>query len=264
MTHKLRADSSRAATLPVIRPPGAITTHARLMRGPCRRGGLVLAAGISGVAALAAVTAAPAAATATPRAVQIRLPANAGANPRPLLIGVGCTSTGFCAAGGAYTDTAGRLEAMAVQQARGRWARAVELRLPSNAETNPLAEVNSVACTGTGSCVAVGNYNGDTRVQGFIAAESRGTWRRARLAPVPPNTAAATDFQLNGVSCSAPGACLAVGNYRDRSGHFQAMTVAESKGRWGPPASCPCPPAPPRIRGRSSSAWLALAPGPAW
>jgi hypothetical protein len=241
MTHHQRADSERAATLPVIRPPGAITTRARLMRGLCRRGGLVLAAGASGVAALTAATAAPAAAASTPRAVQIRLPANAGANPRPLLIGVGCTSAGFCAAGGAYTDTAGRLEAMAVQQARGRWARAVELRLPSNAETNPFAKVNSVACTSTGSCVAVGYYNGDTRVQGFIAAESRGRWRRARLAAVPPNTAAATYFQLNGLSCGAPGACLAVGSYQDRSGHFQAMAVAESKGRWASARELPMP-----------------------
>jgi hypothetical protein len=241
MTHYQRADSSRAARLSVIRRPGAITTQLRLMRGLCRRGGLVLAATASGAAALAAVTAAPAAATTTPRAVQIRLPANAGANPRPLLIGVGCTSAGFCAAGGTYTDTAGRTEAMAVPESRGRWARAVELRLPSDAEVNPFAEVNSVACTGTGSCVAVGYYNGDTRFQGFIAAASGGTWRRARLAPVPPNTAAATDFQLNGVSCSAPGVCLAVGNYRDRSGHFQAMALAESRGRWGPARELPMP-----------------------
>ncbi len=241
MTHYQRVDSSRAARLSVIRRPGAITTQARLMRGLCRRGGLALVAGASGVAALVAVTAAPAAATSAPRSVQIRLPANAGANARPLLIGVGCASAGFCAAGGTYTDTAGRTEAMAVSELRGRWARAVELRLPSNAHANPFAEVNSVACTGSGSCVAVGYYNGDTLFQGFIATESRGTWHRAKLAPVPPNTAAATDFQLNGVSCSALGACLAVGNYQDRSGHFEAMALAESKGRWGPARELPMP-----------------------
>ena len=130
---------------------------------------------------------------------------------------------------------------MVVSESRGRWGRAAELRLPSNAEVNPLAEVNSVACTGTGSCVAVGYYNGDTRFQAFIATESKGHWQRARLAPVPPNTASSTDFALEGVSCSGPGACAAVGSYEDSSGHFNALAVAESKGQWGHAREVPLP-----------------------
>ncbi len=214
-----------------------LLTAVLAMLGP-RSHLFVLAVWVSAVAAvftvMSAVTTGSASAGTTPRAVEIQLPLNAGANPDALLIGVGCTAAGSCAAGGGYNDTAGRTEAMVVSGSPGRWARAAELRLPPNAEANPFAEVNSVACAGAGSCVAAGYYNGDTRFQGFIAAESGGTWRRASLAAVPSNTAAASDFQLNGVSCSAPGACVAVGNYKDRSGRFEAMALRESKGRWGP------------------------------
>ena len=179
--------------------------------------------------------------TAPRPAVEVKLPSNANANPDALLIGVGCTGSGFCTAGGSYNDLAGHSEPTVVSESRGRWARAIELRLPSNAEVNPLAEVNSVACTGTGQCAAVGYYNGDTRFQGFIATESKGRWQRARLAPLPPNTAPSTDFQINGVSCSGPGACVAVGNYKDSSGHFDAMAVTESKGKFGNARELPLP-----------------------
>jgi len=61
-------------------------------------------------------------------------------------------------AGGEYYDSSNNHRAMVVTESGGHWARACELKLPSNAEPNPYAEVNSVACTGVGSCVAVGNY----------------------------------------------------------------------------------------------------------
>lgn len=209
-----------------------------------RHGGLLatVTAAVSALAVVFPMTAGDAAVLMTPRrAVEIRLPSGTAADPVAELFGVGCIRAGACTAGGTYTDIHGHAHAMVVTSSGGRWNRATGLRLPSNAEVNPLAEANSVSCTGPGSCVAVGYYNGDTNFQGFIATESKGKWQRARLVTPPPNTAHGTDFQLNGVACSAPGACVAVGNYKDSAGHFDAMALAQSKGRWGPARELPMP-----------------------
>jgi len=39
-------------------------------------------------------------------------------------------------------------------------------------------------------------------------------------------------MQLNGITCTAPGWCVAVGTYQDRSGKTQALTVTEADHRW--------------------------------
>src|SRR5271165_4636903 len=89
---------------------------------------------------------------------EISEPSNAATNPLSILIGVACTGRGECSAGGSYTDVDGNGQAMAVTQSRGRWARAVEIRLPANVAATPYAQINGVACTSAGSCVAVGYY----------------------------------------------------------------------------------------------------------
>lgn len=166
------------------------------------------------------------------RAVEIRLPSNSTVSSASFLFGVGCVRIGSCVAGGTYYDSSGNHQAMVVSESGGHWARASEVKLPSNAHANPFAEVNSVACTGVGSCVAAGYYNGDTLFQGFIVTESHGTWGLAREPALPVNSAASSDFQLNAMACTGPGSCVVIGDYKDSSGGFQAMVVTESKGTW--------------------------------
>jgi hypothetical protein len=204
-------------------------------RGVAARSLLILSA-----AALASATALPAAhaAAAKPagtgfgRATQIRLPVNAG-NASVGLYAVACAGNGDCAAGGAYQDKGGASEPMVVTQTRGRWARAVEVKLPANAATDPGAEVNGVACARQGSCVAVGYYQpkGDDNDQGFIVAQVRGAWKRALQAPLPAN-AGPRAAGLDAVTCTAAGACQAVGFYTDRADQFEAVAISEVAGRW--------------------------------
>jgi ferredoxin len=166
------------------------------------------------------------------QAIQLRLPLNASSNAQGLLFGADCVGAGSCTAGGSYVDRSGHTQAMVVAESGGRWARPVELRLPPKADPDPFAQVNSVDCTGTSSCVAVGFYDSAGRPQSYAATESRGRWHRALLISPPPNSASPPDFQLNGVACTGQGSCVAVGSYLDSSGLSEGLVAVESKGSW--------------------------------
>ena len=95
--------------------------------------------------------------------------------------------------------------------------------------------MDSLACAGAGSCVAVGGYspNPPGLEQGFIATESKGKWGPAVRPRLPLNASAATDAGLFGVTCTGRRSCVAVGLYANSSGQIEGMAVAESKGRRG-------------------------------
>jgi hypothetical protein len=170
------------------------------------------------------------------RSVEVLAPLNARADPVATLDTVACAGAGFCAGGGSYQSKSGAFEAMVVTEAGGTWKRAQELQLPVGAfAANPDASVASVACTGTGSCVAVGGYvyNRAGHGQAFTAAESGGVWARAQQVTLPANAARVTDATLGAVTCTSAGSCVAVGGYLDNSGRQELMAVTESKGHWG-------------------------------
>ncbi len=195
---------------------------------------LIATAGAAQLAAPAAASTA-AATRANPafgRATEIRLPANAAAKPDSGLYGVACTGRGDCAAGGAYQDTHGDYQAVVVTQSRGKWARALAVRLPANAAPQPNAEVNAVACPSPGACIAVGYYRTVAGFdQGFIVTQAHGRWGQAQQ-PRSPANAAAGSAGLEGVACTGAGSCEATGFYLDNHGHGQGMAVTEARGHW--------------------------------
>jgi hypothetical protein len=179
-----------------------------------------------------------AASTGFGRGIEIAQPANAappgstfGSNDS-ILIGVACSGRGYCSAGGSYTDKSGNGQALVVTESRGRWGRGVEVKLPANAASDPSAEVNGVACTSRGNCVAVGYYQpgtGDSGDSGFIVTQKRGTWERAiAAAPLPSGTVASG---LYAVACPAARSCVAAGYVIVKSG-FEGLVLAQSRGRW--------------------------------
>jgi hypothetical protein len=186
----------------------------------------------------------PAFAGNTPKldaSVVVRAPANANAPSRSFFDTVSCPTARFCAAGGDYLDRANHTDPMVAQSVNGKWSRAAELRLPSE---SVFARVNSIACTGPGDCVAVGGYlhRNDRNQPAFIAVETRGRWHRA-IAPSTPSVSLTGNplGALAAVSCPAPGSCVAVGAYDNRSGHSLPMEVSESHGRWGRARTLPLP-----------------------
>src|SRR5215472_6960888 len=156
----------------------------------------VAAATLICVTGMAAPALAAAPQLATWRSVEILAPLNARADPIATLDAVACTGPGSCAGGGSYQAKSGALEPMVVAEAGGLWKRAQELSLPANAfAANPDAAVTSIACTGAGSCVAVGGYTYDSAglSHAFTAAETRGVWARARQVTQPANATQASN-----------------------------------------------------------------------
>jgi hypothetical protein len=190
-------------------------------------------------AARAAVTATRhtgASAPAWRRATAIKLPASANLSQPARLYAVGCASTGYCVAGGAYLDAAGRPRPMIAVRSGGRWGPARDVLLPSDAAAEPEATVNGASCGAPISCVAVGNYlpalaPGDDP-KPFIARKSSAGWSRAVPIRLPADRSKVPNAFLQAVSCTAPGYCTALGAYQDTAGSQQVMAVTEAKGLW--------------------------------
>jgi hypothetical protein len=147
-----------------------------------------------------------------------------------------CTGRGACVAGGNYVDASGSVQPMVADQVAGRWRPGIRLTLPTNAQKQPYAQVNGVACRSAGNCVAVGNYtfNAQRYVGGFLATEDHGEWEPAFTPQLPANAAAPVRARLQAVTCRPDGYCQAVGSYQNSSGQIQAMVLAKPAGQaWG-------------------------------
>src|SRR5689334_5848161 len=90
------------------------------------------------------------------RGTSLTLPAGAAAQPYAQVNGIACRSAGNCVAVGDYENGRSRnLQAFIATESHGRWARAFTPRLPANASSPASAQLEAVACTRDGSCVAV-------------------------------------------------------------------------------------------------------------
>jgi len=149
-------------------------------------------------------------------------------------------------------------------ETNGAWGPAVALRMPADARgaSFQLELSMSVACTGVGSCVVVGDYDAassqayEVTPRVFAVSQTRGAWGQAR--PIaPPSGGQAGD--LDSVSCPSPGDCVAVGWYADRDGARQAMVASETGGRWGEPTTLGLPSGANALPGQQDAALSAVA-----
>lgn len=167
--------------------------------------------------------------------VPLALPEGAATQPYAQVNGVACRSAGNCVAVGDYEyGKASDLQAFIATESHGRWARAFTARLPANAAAPASAQLEAVACTSDGSCAAVGSYqdssgNAQTMV---LAKPAARPWRQATEIVSPPNAAGNPDAFMTGISCSAAGTCVAVGNYSVSPTQFEAMGAVELRGTW--------------------------------
>jgi hypothetical protein len=169
------------------------------------------------------------------RAFTPRLPANAAAPASAQLEAVACTRDGSCAAVGSYQDSSDNAQTMVLAKpTAGPWRQATEIASPPNAAANPDAFMTGIACSGPGTCVAVGNYSvSPTQFEAMGAVELRGTWQRATEIAAPRGAIASTFTAITSVSCRAAGPCLGAGQYAVSATQSRAMVVTESKGRFG-------------------------------
>ena len=163
-------------------------------------------------------------------------PSLAGLSPSPLgggeLDGVSCTSAGNCVAVGEYTY--GSSNPLILTEVNGTWTVTQQPTSPDSGY-----QLQSVSCPSVGNCVAVGTSGRTGTTDVAILSESGGVWSRtpqpslAGLSPAPfsggpPN-------ELNGVSCTSVGNCVAVGSYWTGNatvGQFPALILTESNGTW--------------------------------
>jgi hypothetical protein len=149
---------------------------------------------------------------------------------------VSCTSKGFCAAVGGYSDKAGGTQAMALVKPVGKhWQRAVKIVMPKGAADGSwVTNISAIACTAVLRCVAVGEYGlpgSGFHGQAMGVVLTGSGWRRAVRISSPANALRNDDAWLNGVSCRS-GTCIAAGGYNFRSNAIGAMWATESNGRF--------------------------------
>jgi hypothetical protein len=169
------------------------------------------------------------------RAFTPRLPANASSPASAQLDAVACARDGSCAAVGSYQDSSDNAQTMVLAKpATGPWRQATEIASPPNAAANPDAFMTGIACSGPGTCVAVGNYSvSPTQFEAMGAVELRGAWHRATEIAVPRGAIASTFTAITSISCVAAGPCLGAGQYAVSATQSRAMVVTEAKGRFG-------------------------------
>jgi len=120
---------------------------------------------------------------------------------------VSCASAGVCVAVGSYRNDAGASTALAERWNRGVW-RILRVPHPARAKTTGLS---GVWCTSLSGCTTVGSFGSTPGTQLTLAQRWNGNaWTISRT-PNPIFSAASST--LEGVSCTSPEACTAVGSY---------------------------------------------------
>jgi hypothetical protein len=209
------------------------------MAGSLARAAATLAAAIAVTAGLAVAVPAAAATASSGPAWRLTVLTPPPGYKVAQATAVGCASAGSCVAAGWSTTALPPEESeqpyFVAAESHGFWARASLGSLPANAFSYTTADVNGIACPATGSCVAVGTYDAGGGAEpdfpGFIAVEQRGSWR-AFEPLLPANTVKPPDAELSAVTCTGPGACVAVGYYYAKGNRLVQMATTESRGRW--------------------------------
>lgn len=160
-------------------------------------------------------------------------PLNSAASSSFTLHGISCPSAGNCVAVGSYTDASRHQQVMAASESTGKWSRAREIMMPTNAAASPAADGTSVACAKAGACVATADYGtASGAAQVATATLSAGKWHQAVELRMPTGAAANPQAQLLSVTCTAVGSCVAVGQYENAGFANLSFTAKESAGSW--------------------------------
>jgi hypothetical protein len=130
---------------------------------------------------------------------------------------VQCPSAGNCTVFGVFTNSEEH-DREFLTETSGVWGPGVKLALPVNAAPQLVIE-GSLSCPSAGDC----SYVNDWKVNEFVsrallATENDGTWAPSINGALPANATGDPGAFLSSVSCTAPGACTAVGSYNSYNG----------------------------------------------
>jgi len=157
---------------------------------------------------------------------RIQAAPNPGRSAGTGLAAVSCSAATACTAAGSY-DTASRLSRATAAAWGGRsWHRQAT---PSPAGASDSSGLVGLSCASPRSCTAAGFGTGTTGDSTTLTERWDGTRWRIQPSPVPAGAVSAT---LNGVSCSAPRTCTAVGEYFSAGQRDLALAERWSGGQW--------------------------------
>jgi hypothetical protein len=123
------------------------------------------------------------------------------------LSGVSCTSASSCVAMGGYANGSGNVFTFAESWDGHAWTMLTTVN-PSTASGFPTQSLGGVSCTSPTSCTAVGSYTINVNTDQTLVE----TWNGHTWSVVPSaDTSSTNNNFLDGVSCSTPTSCMAVG-----------------------------------------------------
>lgn len=160
-------------------------------------------------------------------------PMPAGADEHTLTIGtMACPSAEFCTGVGVYQDSAtGRNHLVAEQFARGRLS-VRSISTPAATRTKHYLYATATSCGAVSAgvpCAAAATFSGAG--ESVYVEFAAGKWT-ARLAPLPAG-ADPRSVRVAAVSCTAAGACSAVGNY-SVDGASRPLVEERTSAGWRP------------------------------
>ena len=162
---------------------------------------------------------------------QLPLPAGSGPGESMQLLGLACPGAGDCLAVGDISATnpaTNDSQAVIAMLQGGTWT-ATMAPLPADAAGSASAELDGIACTAVGSCVAVGSYLADGGWRPLIETLANGNWAPG-TAPLPAD--AGSLVGLSSVACPAAGACVAVGDNQGPGADDPGVIETLAHGTW--------------------------------
>ncbi len=115
-----------------------------------------------------------------------------------------CATPGNCVVAGGYRDAQGFLQAFVADEVNGTWQASQDV--PGLAGM-VVSDTDAVSCAAPGDCTSTGSYDINGHYQEYSTDEVDGTWAPATAIPGAPPGGPTID----GLSCTAPGYCSAVG-----------------------------------------------------
>ena len=168
--------------------------------------------------------------------LQTKEPTNANTNPYVGFNQIKCGAPGDCTAVGSYIDRNNVTHGVVLDQRGGRWATAMALELPGDANAFPSASLSEVSCATASNCTAIGSYTTDLgAIDGLTVTEARGTWQRAVAMQLPAGVGANPHvffYGYGGLSCTSIGNCSGGGQYRDAANQYEGFLIDEVNGVW--------------------------------
>lgn len=199
------------------------------------------------------------------RAQVVRGTATAAIANNTAVNAISCTSPGNCSAGGSLVNVEGfsRIEllgdqapttAFVVSEINGKWQKAHVVAGVVAPGIEEGATINYVSCPSDGNCAAAGEFASVPCADGwnscvlpgspykeqfdksFVVNEVDGVWG----SPEWLGEANRGEYpRLTGLSCGAPGSCVAVGSSLSPSMDQEGFVAVETNGRWQPSVMFP-------------------------